>query len=134
MGYPFFNMEEEIMRKTKRFLALLLCALIMTVTVTGEPTLAAKTTSAQASTVKKTAKPPQNGWYTYSKNKKRYYRDGKYLKGYQKIGNTYYLFNKKGTQQKRITNIMVCCIILIQKAGFRLIKRENPITKLQESA
>lgn len=89
------------MRRTKRLFVILLCMLIMTITVTGEPAMAAKTISSKASTVKKTAKPPQNGWYAYSKNQKRYYRDGKYLKGYQKIGNNYYLFNKKGTQQKK---------------------------------
>lgn len=103
----------NIIRKMKKNMALVLCtALLLTPVYTG--------TSVQAATAKSTdtsSKVRKNGWYTLKNKQKKYYKDGKYLVGCQKLGKKVYLFNKKGILQKKNTTY--------QKATYYIEKNGN---------
>ncbi|MBQ0000262.1 MAG: hypothetical protein KBT01_01815 [Clostridiales bacterium] len=49
-----------------------------------------------AQTASAAAKPPTNGWYTAADGHKYYYKNGKMLKGWQKISGYWYRFNGTG--------------------------------------
>ena len=85
----------------KRKLAVLLaCAMLITAAAPAESALAASGTTSTVkqqarTTVNKTVKTPQRGWYTLKNGQKRYFRNGKCLKGLQKIANRRYFFDIK---------------------------------------
>lgn len=85
----------------KRKLAVLLaCAMFIMAAAPAESALAASGTTSTVkqqvrTTVNKTVKTPQRGWYTLKNGQKRYFRNGKCLKGLQKIANRRYFFDIK---------------------------------------
>mgnify|MGYP004627917313 FL=1 len=83
------------MKKVKKIMVLFLCAMLITVPVFTETASAAatKTTSASA----------RKGWYRLKNGNKKYFKNGKYLTGCQKIGKNVYLFNKYGVLMKKDT-------------------------------
>ena len=85
----------------KRKLAVLLaCAMFITAAAPAESALAASGTTSTVkqqvrTTVNKTVKTPQRGWYTLKNGQKRYFRNSTCLKGLQKIANRRYFFDVK---------------------------------------
>ena len=74
--------------------------MLITAAAPAESALAASGTTSTVkqqarTTVNKTVKTPQRGWYTLKNGQKRYFRNGKCLKGLQKIANRRYFFDIK---------------------------------------
>lgn len=89
----------SITKKIKKCIALALCSALLLTPVYSE-------TAVQAATVKSTetsSKIPQNGWYTLKNGQKKYFKNGKYVVGCQKVGKTVFFFNKYGYMQKKNT-------------------------------
>lgn len=87
------------MKKIKKCMAAVLCSALLLTPVYSE-------TAVQAAPAKSTtasSEIPQNGWYKLKNGQKKYFKDGKYLVGRQKIGKTVYFFNKNGIMQKKNT-------------------------------
>lgn len=83
------------MKKIYRTLLIVLCmaAVIFTMPVSAKESVSdGKKADGETLTTEKKEK---NGWYTLKKGKK-YYKDGKYLTGLQKIGSKTYFFNSLG--------------------------------------
>ena len=105
----------------KRKLAVLLaCAMLITAAAPAESALAASGTTSTVkqqarTTVNKTVKTPQRGWYTLKNGQKRYFRNGKCLKGLQKIANRRYFFDvKTGVTMGSWSSGASSCIIWIK--------------------
>ena len=78
------------MKMIRKFMVVCLCVTLAATPLLTEPALAATTSASQkTNTVRK-------GWYTQANGKKKYYRRGKAVTGYQKIGKYYYLFSRNG--------------------------------------
>lgn len=92
------------MKKIKKFLVITLCAMLATAPALTETALAATTSVSQksAAAAGKTQS-VRKGWYTQKNGKKKYYRRGKYVTGFQKIGKYYYLFSRNGNMITRDT-------------------------------
>lgn len=93
--------------KKKKTLILLFTTAVLTLTPTSA--FAAETAVSQTTQVVTTAPaaptpaPKKQGWETIKGGKKRYYKDGKRLTGFQKIGKNYFYFNANGTMLKNKT-------------------------------
>lgn len=85
------------MRGIKRFLTVCLCVMLVTTLMMPEAAFAARTTVAR----KSAGSAARTGWYTQKNGKKKYYRDGQYVTGQQKIGKYVYMFSKYGNMIKR---------------------------------
>ena len=86
------------MKKMKKILILFLCAMLITAPAFTETASAAtKTTSTS------TRKTYVKGWYTLKTGGMRYFKNGRYLTGCQKIGKYVYLFNEYGFKMLRNT-------------------------------
>lgn len=100
-------MEAKIMRKRKTLMLLLTTAVLALTPMSAfaaEVTVSQPTemvTSVSASSTSK--KPKKQGWVTFRNGKKRYYKNGKRLIGFQKIGKRYFYFNSKGTMLRNKT-------------------------------
>lgn len=82
------------MKKVKKLLALCLCAVFISLPVFTETT--------QAATKAKTSSAPvQNGWYKFGNGDVKYFRNGRYLTGAQRIGNYRYIFSPSGVRVQR---------------------------------
>lgn len=98
---------EAIYMKKKKTLILLFTTAVLTLTPTSA--FAAETAVSQTTQVVTTAPaaptpaPKKQGWETIKGGKKRYYKDGKRLTGFQKIGKNYFYFNANGTMLKNKT-------------------------------
>lgn len=68
-----------------------MCALLIAAPVMTE--------SVDAATTQKTAKAKMSGWVTAQNGQKRYYKNGKFLKGCRKIGNNHYYFGPRGVMK-----------------------------------
>lgn len=78
------------MREIKHFLTVCLCVILVAALMIPETAFAARTSVSQ-----KSAGPAVGtGWYTQKNGKKKYYRDGQYVTGQQKIGKYVYMFSK----------------------------------------
>ena len=80
------------MKKLKKFLVLCLCTVLIAIPVFTE-TAEAATKSSSVSV--------RNGWYKFQNGSMKYFRNGKYLTGCQKIGKYKYLFSKSGVKVQR---------------------------------
>ena len=93
--------------KKKKTLILLFTTAILTLTPTSA--FAAEAAVSQPTQVVTTAPaaptpvPKKQGWETLKSGKKRYYKDGQRLTGFQKIGKSYFYFNSNGTMLKNKT-------------------------------
>ena len=72
------------MREMKRFLTVCLCVMLVTTLMIPETTFASRT--AALSSRKNAESVGRAGWYRQKNGKKKYYRDGQYVTGQQKIG------------------------------------------------
>ena len=90
------------MKTVRKFMVICMCAMLATAPAFTETAVAAITTSAsqKTTTVSKTQK-VRKGWYTQKNGKKKYYRNGTYVTGLQKIGKYYYLFSRNGNIIKK---------------------------------
>ena len=87
------------MREMKRFLTVCLCVMLVTTLMIPETTFASRT--AALSSRKNAESVGRAGWYRQKNGKKKYYRDGQYVTGQQKIGKYVYMFSKYGNMIKR---------------------------------
>ena len=87
------------MREMKRFLTVCLCVMLVTTLMIPETAFAART--AALSSRKSAESVGRAGWYRQKNGKKKYYRDGQYVTGQQKIGKYVYMFSKYGNMIKR---------------------------------
>lgn len=91
------------MKKTKMIMLVLTSAVLALTPVTAS---AASTNTSQvsASAAKKSAK--KQGWEILKSGNKRYYKNGKRVTGFQKLGKNYYYFTNKGIllRNRTITN------------------------------
>ena len=91
------------MKKVKKLMILFTCATLSATPVTAEsiPTAAESTATTETPAPTVTPKPAKvkRGWVILKNGKKRYYRNGKRLLGFQKIGKNYFYFNKNGIMQ-----------------------------------
>lgn len=91
--------------KKRKTLILLFTTAILTLTPTSA--FAAEAAVSQPTQVVTTAPaaptpvPKKQGWETLKSGKKRYYKDGQRLTGFQKIGKSYFYFNSNGTMLKK---------------------------------
>ena len=83
----------------KRFLTVCLCVMLVTTLMIPETAFASRT--AASSSRKSAEAVVRTGWYTQKNGKKKYYRDGQYVTGQQKIGKYVYMFSKYGNMIKR---------------------------------
>jgi len=83
----------------KRFLTVFLCVMLVTTLMIPETAFASRT--AASSSRKSAEAVVRTGWYTQKNGKKKYYRDGQYVTGQQKIGKYVYMFSKYGNMIKR---------------------------------
>ena len=83
----------------KRFLTVCLCVMLVTTLMIPETAFAART--AALSSRKSAESVGRAGWYRQKNGKKKYYRDGQYVTGQQKIGKYVYMFSKYGNMIKR---------------------------------
>lgn len=91
------------MKKMKKLMVLFTCATLSATPVTAETIPAAAESTATTETPAPTVTPKpakvKRGWVILKNGKKRYYRNGKRLLGFQKIGKNYFYFNKNGIMQ-----------------------------------
>ena len=87
------------MREMKRFLTVCLCVMLVTTLMIPETTFASRT--AALSSRKNAESVGRAVWYRQKNGKKKYYRDGQYVTGQQKIGKYVYMFSKYGNMIKR---------------------------------
>ena len=87
------------MREMKRFLTVCLCVMLVTTLMIPETTFASRT--AALSSRKSAESVGRAVWYRQKNGKKKYYRDGQYVTGQQKIGKYVYMFSKYGNMIKR---------------------------------
>lgn len=90
--------EGRSMKRSRRLFLMLACALVLVVSAPAAAAGAknAQETEAQAGSAAQKAK---KGWYTLKNGKKRYYRNGKYVTGLQKIGKKRYYFKSNGVMR-----------------------------------
>ncbi len=98
------------MKKTKLFMLVLTSAVLALTPVTANaaeaaPSQVTETVIAAPSPTPK--KPQKKGWVKTKSGIRRYYRKGKRLTGFQKIGKNYFYFSAKGTLLKNTTLIKV---------------------------
>ena len=94
------------MKKTKMFMLVLTSAVLALTPVTANAAEAASSqvTETVIATPSPTPKKPQKkGWVKTKSGIRRYYRKGKRLTGFQKIGKNYFYFSAKGTLLKNTT-------------------------------
>lgn len=94
------------MKKTKMFMLVLTSAVLALTPVTANAAEAApsQVTETVIATPTPTPKKPQKkGWVKTKSGIRRYYRKGKRLTGFQKIGKNYFYFSAKGTLLKNTT-------------------------------
>lgn len=95
------------MKKAKMLMLILTSsALALTpVAASAAEEVSSQTTSTvtDAPTVTPTPVPQKKGWITLKSGKKKYFRDGRNVTGFQKIGKYYYYFSAKGTLLKNKT-------------------------------
>ena len=94
------------MKKTKMFMLVLTSAVLALTPVTANaaeaaPSQVTETVIAAPSPTPK--KPQKKGWVKTKSGIRRYYRKGKRLTGFQKIGKNYFYFSAKGTLLKNTT-------------------------------
>ena len=132
----------------KRKLAVLLaCAMLITAAAPVESALAASGTTSTVkqqarTTVNKTVKTPQRGWYTLKNGQKRYFRNGKCLKGLQKIANRRYFFDVKTgvmksnnvTYRRVLYYINEKSLYTLQYVIMQIIKQSEVIQKMTADA
>lgn len=100
------------MRKSMKTFLFFLCVAAMILAV---PVSAKESTEKVQATGTKTAAAAKNvkkGWYTLKNGKKRYYKDGKYVTGLQKIGKKTYYFKSNG--------VMCTGTVQVQKTTYYL--------------
>lgn len=85
------GMKADMKKKWRNAWLLLACMLVLT---TAVPAAAAPAAAKTTAAVQKKA--VRKGWYKLKSGKKRYFRNGKYVKGLQKIGSKRYYFSSKG--------------------------------------
>ena len=98
------------MKKTKMFMLVLTSAVLALTPVTANAAEAApsQVTETVIATPSPTPKKPQKkGWVKTKSGIRRYYRKGKRLTGFQKIGKNYFYFSAKGTLLKILLLIKV---------------------------
>ncbi len=95
------------MKKAKMLMLVLTSAALSLPPVTASATenIPAQTTATitAAPTITPAPASQKKGWVTLKSGKRRYYRGGKYLTGFQKIGKNYFYFSAKGTLLKNKT-------------------------------
>ena len=94
------------MKKTKMFMLVLTSAVLALTPVTASAAEAvpSQVTETVIATPTPTPKKPQKkGWVKTKSGIRRYYRKGKRLTGFQKIGKNYFYFSAKGTLLKNTT-------------------------------
>ena len=87
------------MKKIKNLLTVIMCALLIISPVMTETASAATVEKTKGTSVSKVS----NGWVTTSGGKTKYRKNGKFVKGCQKIGRNYYFFDANGIMQKKNT-------------------------------
>lgn len=93
------------MKKKKTFMLIFTCAALALTPASSafaeapDPSTAVTSPAATPTVTPAPSKPVRNGWYTMKNGRKKYYRNGKLLRGYQKIGKRYYIFSPKGVKQ-----------------------------------
>lgn len=90
--------KENRMKRIRRTVLVLMCAMLLTLPVTVAAAENGKSTSAGTQTEVKKPKKRQ-GWYRLKSGKKRYFENDKYVRGLKKIGKRTYYFNTKGIMQ-----------------------------------
>lgn len=94
------------MKKTKMFMLVLTSAVLALTPVTANAAEAAPsqvTETVIAAPSPTPQKPQKKGWVKTKSGIRRYYRKGKRLTGFQKIGKNYFYFSAKGTLLKNTT-------------------------------
>lgn len=87
------------MKKIKNLLTVIMCALLIISPVMTETVSAATVAKTKGTSVSKVS----NGWVTTSDGKTKYRKNGKFVKGCQKIGKSYYFFDVNGVMQRKDT-------------------------------
>ena len=102
-GSDGISCRREIdMKKIRNFAIAFACGFFAVVSVPVSAANKALVTAAQSAGTSKTVASTRNQkqrWVKLKNGKKRYYREGKYLTGFQKIGKNTYYFSSKGYMQ-----------------------------------
>ena len=84
------------MRKSMKAFLFFLCMAAMLFAVPASAEESTENTQVKKTESVSTAKKVKKGWYTLKNGKKRYYKNGKYVTGLQKIGKKTYYFKSNG--------------------------------------
>lgn len=90
--------KEEKMKKIRKTAFILLCVVLLIVPVSVSAAENGRGTSSKTQMGVRTSK-ARRGWYTLKGDRKRYFENGKYVRGLKKIGKRTYYFSAKGIMQ-----------------------------------